>query len=211
MNQERTIMVGVVENDPSFRDSLEAQLKNIDFIDNITLWVNAEKAYRDLQNQSVDILFVDIGLPGMSGSDLVAALNSVNLEMKILMLTSVSTDDEIMRCLKQGAIGYLLKGETLDLKNIIGDILDGGAIMTPSIAARVVHLFRGPDRQKTSLTSREMQILEEIINGYSTQEIANMFGTQEGTVRQQIKSIYSKLQVHSRVQLVRKANELGLF
>ena len=211
MNPKQAVTIGIVENDLLFRTSLENQLKIISFIKDIKFWTNAEAAYRDLQKQSVDILFVDIGLPAMSGSDLVAALNSVNVEMKILMLTSVSTDDEIMRCLKQGAIGYLLKGETLDLKNIIYDILDGGAIMTPSIAARVIHLFRGPERQKTTLTSREMQILEEIINGYSTQEIANIFGTQEGTVRQQIKSIYSKLQVHSRVQLVRKANELGLF
>lgn len=212
MNEEATasgIRIGIVENDALFCQSFAEQMKQLPGVSDVYTWQSAEAAYHDLQNITLDLVFIDIGLPGMSGSDLVSVLADENTEMRILMLTSIRTDDEIMRCLKRGAIGYLLKGEPIDLPEAVRSVMDGGAIMTPSIAARVLHLFRGPDRTPVSLTPRETQVLEEIISGYSAAEIARTLGTAEGTVRQQIKSIYSKLQVRSRVQLMRKARDLG--
>ncbi len=185
------------------------QLKQIPEIGDVYTWQTAEAAYHDLPDRPLDLIFIDIGLPGMSGSDLVSVLADEYKGMRILVLTSIRTDDEIMRCLKRGAIGYILKGEPIDLAEAVRSVMEGGAIMTPSIAARVLHLFRGPERATVSLTPRETQVLEEIISGYSAAEIARTLGTAEGTVRQQIKSIYSKLQVRSRVQLMRKARDLG--
>ena len=203
------IRIGIVENDALFCLSFVEQLRQISGVSEVHSWQSAEAAYHDLRSIPLDLIFIDIGLPGMSGSDLVSVLAEENSEMRILMLTSIRTDDEIMRCLKRGAIGYMLKGEPIDLPEAVRSVMDGGAIMTPSIAARVLHLFRGPDRTPVSLTRRETQVLEEIISGYSASEIARTLGTAEGTVRQQIKSIYSKLQVRSRVQLMRKARDLG--
>jgi DNA-binding NarL/FixJ family response regulator len=203
------IRIGIVENDALFCQSFVERLKQIEGVCEVHAWQSAEAAYHDLQNISLDLIFIDIGLPGMSGSDLVPVLAERNPELRILMLTLIRTDDEIMRCLKRGAIGYILKEELIDLSEAVRSVMDGGAIMTPSIAARVLHLFRGPERTPVSLTPRETQVLEEIVSGYSAAEIARTFGTAEGTVRQQIKSIYSKLQVRSRVQLMRKARDLG--
>lgn len=212
MSEERRagrIRVGIVENDAMFCQTFVDQLKQIPEIGDVYTWQTAEAAYHDLPDRPLDLIFIDIGLPGMSGSDLVSVLADEYKGMRILVLTSIRTDDEIMRCLKRGAIGYILKGEPIDLAEAVRSVMEGGAIMTPSIAARVLHLFRGPERATVSLTPRETQVLEEIISGYSAAEIARTLGTAEGTVRQQIKSIYSKLQVRSRVQLMRKARDLG--
>lgn len=208
--EQKTIQVGIVENDALFCSSFIEELKKIPEVGEVHSWQSAETAYHDLPQLTLDLIFIDIGLPGMSGSDLVSVIAEEDSEMRILMLTSIRTDDEIMRCLKRGAIGYLLKGEPLDLPEAVRSVMDGGAIMTPSIAARVLHLFRGPERRMITLTKRETQVLEEIVSGYGASEIARTLGTSEGTVRQQIKSIYSKLQVSSRVQLMRKARDLGL-
>ena len=205
------IIIGIVENDTTFVQSLADQLEPMPEVYQVLFWLSAESAFHSLRTVPLDLMFVDIGLPGMPGSELVPLIAKAQPNTKIIMLTSIRSDDEIMRCLKQGAIGYLLKGEPIDLQDTVRSVLAGGAIMTPSIAARVLQLFRGPEQvDSVTLTKRETQVLEEIINGSSAAEIAKTFATAEGTVRHQIKSIYRKLQVHSRVQLMRRARDLGL-
>ncbi len=133
------------------------------------------------------------------------------------MISSLQTDDAIFSALRNGASGYIWKSELDSLHDTIQTLLEGGSVISPSIAAKVLLSFRKPQTNLDPgvgvevLTPRERQILELIVEGDSPHQIASLFGTTVGTVRQQIKTIYKKLQVNTRVQMVKKARQFGIF
>lgn len=204
--------LGFVENDESYSLFLMETLKTMQNVESVLQWRSAEEYWRDPSGQQLDLLFVDIGLPGMSGTELVSLISQRNPDVRMVMLTAVQTDEEIFSSLRYGAIGYILKSDVNQFKEVIEQLMDGGAVITPSIAARVLTTFRTENKLHTvDLTKRERQVLGEIVNGLSTGEIASLFGTSDGTVRNHIKRIYKKLHVKSRVELMKKAKELGLY
>lgn len=199
--------IAIVEDDSLFRGKLMELLGEMG---NLTTFKNAEE-FLHHEGPSFDIAFVDVGLPGMNGVELVAVLSQNQPELKIVMLTAMDSEETIFRCIKAGAVGYLHKADLTNLGDVARTVLEGGGVMSPSIAIRVMNSFKPdlPTTPETKLTARERQVLDQLVNGYAAREIADLFKTTEDTVRSQIKSIYRKLQVNSRVQLVRKAIDLG--
>ncbi len=199
--------IAIVEDDSLFRSKLMELLNEVGIL---VAFKNAEEFLRD-ENPPFNLAFVDVGLPGMNGVELVAILAQNQPDLKIVMLTAMDSEETIFRCIKAGAVGYLHKTDLSNLVDVARTVLEGGGVMSPSIAIRVMNSFKA-DRSGTleiPLTARERQVLDQLVNGYAAREIADLFKTAEDTVRSQIKSIYRKLQVNSRVQLVRKAIDLG--
>ncbi|XDD48522.1 response regulator [Leptospira sp. WS39.C2] len=215
--------IGIIEDNPAYLESLVSVLKTNDSI-SITTWNSAEAFETNPPNGELQLLILDIGLPGASGIDVLKKYHTVDVR-KSLVISSLQTDDVIFAAIKLGASGYIWKSELDSLLETIQTILDGGSVISPSIATKVLLAFRNPElKQKLEpisnnqkefglevLSPRERQILELIIEGDSPQQIAQLFGTTIGTVRQQIKTIYKKLQVNTRVQMLKKARFFGIF
>lgn len=210
----KNISIGIIEDNIDFLQSLCSVLKqnaNLNFV----TWNSAEDFWTSGQSKDLDLLILDIGLPGMSGIDVLKTYHAVE-SRKSLVISSLQTDDAIFSALRNGASGYIWKSELESLPETIQTILDGGSVISPSIAAKVLLSFRKPQIHSDLcgvevLTPRERQILELIVEGDNPNQIASLFGTTVGTVRQQIKAIYKKLQVNTRVQMLKKARQFGIF
>lgn len=212
----KSISIGIIEDNVDFLQSLCGVLKQNSHL-NLVTWNSAEEFWTSGQSREWDLLILDIGLPGMSGIDVLKTYHTME-SRKSLVISALQTDDAIFSALRNGASGYIWKSELDSLPETIQTILDGGSVISPSIAAKVLLSFRKPQIFSDStgvgvevLTPRERQILELIVEGDSPNQIASLFGTTVGTVRQQIKAIYKKLQVNTRVQMLKKARQFGIF
>lgn len=165
------------------------------------------------QNHNVDLILMDIEMPRMNGIEATALIKSRYPHIKIIMLTVFDNDENIFLSIKAGADGYLLKDISPDdLYNGIVETLKGGATMTPSIALKTLRLFRNPlpfddiqEEEKVQLTSREIEVLEQLSRGLKYNAIADNLILSVGTVRKHVENIYAKLQVHNKLEAIQKA------
>jgi DNA-binding NarL/FixJ family response regulator len=155
-----------------------------------------------------DVLLVDIGLPGISGIEVVRRVHGFSPATLLVMLTIHEDNDRIFEAICAGATGYLLKTATPEeILSSIREVLKGGAPMTPAIARRVLNLFtqiRAP-RWDYQLTDRERDVLAQLVEGKTKQEIGAALFLSTHTVDTHLRNIYEKLHVHSRTQAVVKA------
>jgi DNA-binding NarL/FixJ family response regulator len=151
-----------------------------------------------------DLVIMDIDLPGISGIEGVWQLRQRWPEIKVLMLTVFEEVDKIFGAIKAGANGYLLKKDPPDrIMNAIFSLLQGEAIMNGIIAAKVMEYFKQladaqPKLEEYHLTEREIEILNKLIQGLGYKQIASDCGIARETLNTHMKSIYRKLNVHSR-------------
>jgi len=169
-----------------------------------------EKLERD---SIVDLILMDIEMPVMSGIDATAEVKKRYPQIKIIILTVFDNDENIFNSIKAGADGYLLKEtEPQNLYNGIVETLNGGAAMTPSIALKTLKLLRNPvefsnpvQEEEVKLSSREIDVLEQLSKGLSYSVIAENLFLSPSTVRKHIENIYKKLQVHNKLEAIQKA------
>ncbi|MCG6141643.1 response regulator transcription factor [Leptospira mtsangambouensis] len=207
----QTIRIGILENDDFFLEELKNRISELDNVSEILSWKTGEMLLRDPQHKNIDILFLDIMLPGISGIEVVKILSEKNENIKVIMLTNMNSDEMIFNSIKNGALGYLLKSELGQIKNIVDVLLGGGAYITPTIALRVFSSFRRPiDKPKVYLTDREKQILELLVKGKTIPLVSKFLDLSEHTVQGYVKSIYRKLQVHNRSELALKVQEYSI-
>lgn len=169
------------------------------------------------KNSNIDVLLMDIEMPIMNGIEATLVVKQKYPQIKIIMLTVFDNDENIFNAIKAGADGYLLKDVNPHaLFNGIVETLNGGAAMNPSIALKTLKLLRNPvtfedlDKEKINLSSREIDVLEQLAQGLSYTVIAENLFLSPSTVRKHIENIYSKLQVHSKLEAVQKAKRNNL-
>ncbi len=203
--------IGLVENEEAYRITFVEKVRAIPSVSEVRVWNSAEEFWRDPKRGDVDFLFLDIGLPHMNGVELAGLVSQALPDVPIVMLTSMMTEDLILKAIRSGAIGYVLKSELRDVADVLNIVEDGGAIITPTVALRVLLSLKGePEEDAPVLTDREKQTLNEIVTGATVAQAARTLGISENTVRAHIKGIYRKMQVSSRVELMRRAIDLGL-
>jgi RNA polymerase sigma factor (sigma-70 family) len=213
--------VALVEDDMGVRRSLRSLLASEPGLACTCSCATGEEAVRKIPDAGVDVVVMDIKLPGMSGIECARRLKERCPALAILMLTVYDETDLIFDALRAGAGGYLLKrAVTTELVHAIKDVLEGGAPMTAPVARRVVDYFHESQESQESpesrrpaaapaaavdrLTEREQEIVEHLSRGYSNREIAEAFGISVPTVRTHLRSIYAKLHVRSRTQAALK-------
>jgi DNA-binding NarL/FixJ family response regulator len=156
-----------------------------------------------------DIVLSDIGLPGMSGIEGIRLLKDRFPDLIILMLTIYEDDERIFDAICAGACGYLLKKTPpARLLEALREAVQGGAPMSPEVAARVISLFREirpPQRPEYELSPHETRLLKLFIEGHNYKTAAAELGVTVHTVSFHLRSIYDKLQVHSKSEAVAKA------
>ncbi|EMJ98914.1 response regulator [Leptospira sp. WS58.C1] len=198
------VKIAIVEDNSEFALNCANTLSVMEEVDKVEVFSSTEDLSQSHQKK-FDLVFMDVILPGKSGIDYIKERSDFDNDPKYIMLSTLDTDDALIQAMKAGAVGFVLKKDLKDIKEVARMVMREGGILSPGAAAKVISFFRkSPTKETHSLTPREKEILNHIINGYRTKEIARNFGTKEGTVRIQIKSIFKKLQVNSRVDLVRK-------
>ena len=157
----------------------------------------------------VDIILLDINLPELSGVEAIPFFKEKFPGQKIIMLTILEDEFNIMTAIKNGADGYILKKTNPQkILDAIQQVYEGGAALTPMVAKQVLSFFQPVPKEKqqlSALTKREHEILSCIVSGITNERIAAELFISTQTVRNHIKNIYEKLQVHSKAQVVAKA------
>jgi len=170
------------------------------------------------EDHHLDLILMDIEMPVLGGIGATIKIKAKYPQIKVVMLTVFDNDENIFNAIKAGADGYLLKDIDPDtLYKGIVDTLNGGAAMTPSVALRALRLLRNPmaidhiaTQEEVFLTNREEEVLEQLAKGLSYTKIAENLFLSPSTVRKHIENIYSKLQVHSKLEAVQKAKRNNL-
>ncbi len=161
-----------------------------------------EEAIDSIPRDLPDLVLSDIGLPGMNGIDGIRILKERYPHLIILMLTVYDDDERIFDALCAGACGYLLKKTPpARLLEALREAVAGGGPMSPEIAARVIALFREvrpPERSAYELTPHELRLLKLFVEGHNYRTAAAELGVTVHTISFHLRSIYGKLQVHSK-------------
>ncbi len=169
-------------------------------------------------NHNIDLILMDIEMPKMNGIEATNCVKQKYPQIKIIMLTVFDNDENIFKSIKSGADGYLLKEvNPKDLHQGIIETLNGGATMTPSIALKTLKLFRNPsafeeipNKEECNLTPREIEVLEQLSKGLKYNAIAENLFLSAGTIRKHVENIYTKLQVHNKLEAIQKAKNNNL-
>lgn len=202
------IRVAVVEDDPDIRDAMHALINASDDLICNKVFERAEDFIKYFQDMMVDVVLMDISLPGMSGIQCVRACKPKRPEIQFLMCTSHNDAERTFDSLCAGATGYLLKSSRpQQVYEAIKDIYKGGSPMSSEIARLVVSSFPGKNTNHALLdgfTTREQEILHALAKGLAYKEIADQLFISIETVRTYLRKIYEKLQVHSKVEALNK-------
>lgn len=162
-----------------------------------------------------DVLLVDLGLPDMSGLEVIRYCRQHSPMTDIMVITLFGDERNMLAAFEAGATGYLLKdGTESELALHIERLHAGGSPMSPMIARQLLKRFK-PQLEHAldsscELTPREKSMLVYLSQGFSYQELARLAGVTVGTVNTHIKSIYRKLEVHSKTEAIFEARQLGI-
>jgi len=203
------IAVAIVEDHADLRLSLALILNTMDGFRCVGAYDRCEDLVRDLKTVRPQVVLMDIGLPGISGIEGVRRVKSLRPETHVLMLTIHEEDDQVFQAICAGAGGYLLKKTVLvEILQAIEQVVTGGVPMTGSIAQKVIKMFRDISPMYEvgeDLTPREYEVLKALVEGLDYKQIAQRYFISLDTVRNHIRHIYKKLQVHSKSEAVAKA------
>ena len=211
--------VALVEDDRETRARIAASIDAQGSLQLVAEYATGSEALAGLESCAPDVLLVDLGLPDISGLEVVRFAAVRHPDCDILVISIFGDEANVLAALEAGARGYLLKGSLQrDIAFDIQDIRNGGSPLSPMIARQVLKRLRAPDdasarktdEDETTLTAREGEILNAISRGFSYAETAQMLGISVGTVHTFLKRIYRKLAVHSKTEAVFEASRLGL-
>jgi len=208
------IRVGIVDDQTLVREGLRSLLALTEDIRAAFDAADAAEARQQLASTQIDVLLLDVRMPGTSGPELLAELAEGGRQPPTLVLTTFDDDEALVDSLQAGARGFLLKDVSLQqLAEAVRTVAQGGTLILPALTERVVRRLRTgkahPPRAFERPTPREIQILRMITGGYSNREIGELLGLAEGTVKNHTSSILAKLGARDRTRAVLKAIELG--
>jgi DNA-binding NarL/FixJ family response regulator len=170
-----------------------------------------------LRHDPPDVVLLDVRMPRRSGIEVLETLRDEGRTVPALLLTTFDDDEALARGLAAGAKGWLLKDVSFErLTEAVRTVAAGGTLVTPALTERVLRglaaLRRGDvdDGSPEPLTRREVEIVRLLAAGQSNREIAELSGTSEGTVKNQVSSVLAKLGVRDRTRAVLRAVDLGL-
>lgn len=203
------IRVSIVEDTDDIREAMRVLINGSQGFECLHVFPDAETALQGLPEKEMDVVLMDINLPGMNGIDCMARLKDKMPLTQFMMCTVYDDDESIFSALELGANGYMLKRTSpAQILEAIRDLHEGGSPMSSEIARRVVDAMqrkKKPAGPAEMLTDRETEILDFLSRGYLYKEIANELFISKETVKKHIHNIYYKLQVQTRTEALNKA------
>lgn len=223
------IRIGLVDDDIGFQAELSSVLTPSSGILLQAIAGTRAEGLRMLSTPQMDVLIVDLGLPDGSGIDVIVAAHEKWPECNLMVSTTFGDELNVMQSLEAGATGYLLKDSApINLINEIKSLHSGGSPISPLIARKILTRFhqdhkktvlqdrrvtidrRAPVSTGVGLSTREMEVLEYITKGFSSNEIAELMAVSPHTVLTFIRRVYSKLKVSSKTEAIYEARNQGL-
>ncbi len=211
-----SINVIIVEDNKTIREGFATLINGTEGYKCTGIYSNCEDFLKELPGKAVDVVLMDIGLPGINGIEGVKEAKKIKPDLDILMLTVYQDSNKVFEALCAGACGYLVKKTPpTKLLDAIKEVYNGGSPMSPQIARLVISVFQEnrvfkTGDEKYDLTNREKEVLALLSEGNNYQEIGDTLFISVDTVRHHIRNIYRKLHVHSRSEAVAKAIRKGL-
>jgi len=201
--------VVVVDDQELFRRGLTMLIGTLDGIDLVGEAGDGDGAVEVVLRTDPDVVLLDVRMPGRSGIDTCAELKALMPSVQIVMLTASDEESDLYGSIKSGASGYLLKSSSVDeVADAVRLVSDGQSLITPSMAVKLLDEFKQlssvDDGTSTSprLTERELDVLRQMARGRSNREIARALFIAENTVKNHVRNILHKFQMHSRVEAV---------
>ena len=205
------INVAIVEDNDTIREGLSALVNGTTGYKSVGAYRDCESFLAKLETLDVNVVLMDIALPGMNGIEGVKEAKKLKSDIDILMLTIYEDSEKVFDALCAGACGYLVKKTPPSkLLEAIKDVYEGGSPMSSQIARQVITAFKESKDVKDEspdykLSSREKEVITLLASGNNYQQIADQLFISVDTVRHHIKNIYKKLHVHTQSEAVAKA------
>lgn len=209
------INVTIFEDNKHFRETLEIVLNNTVGFACTGTFPDCNYLLDDLKQAKPDVVLMDIEMPGISGIEATRSIKANFPSIQILIQTVFFDDAHIFDAICAGASGYILKSTPLTgFLEAIKDVNEGGSYMSPSVARRMLDLFKNQNEKKVSidyhLTSQETRVLQLLVAGKSYKMIAGDLIISFDTVKSHIRNLYAKLHVNSGTEAVSKAIKDGI-
>jgi len=214
------IKIMITDDQRLMREGLKTILDLEQDLTVVQLAENGRDALNKIADTLPDVVLMDIRMPVMDGVECTKIIKQQYPHIKVIILTTFDDDEFIIEALKNGAVGYILKDLSSEkLVGAIRDAYDGNSIMQPEIAAKVISHITGIIKEpihsnatseikpRSELTDRENDVLQLVGKGMSNIEIAKKLFISEGTVKNYISNLYSKLEVNDRSKLTLYAIE----
>ena len=199
----------VVDDHPVVRDGLRGMLAAEPDMEVVGEAANGHQALAEAHRLTPDVVLMDLRMPELDGVGATERLSRELPSINVLVLTTYDTDNDIVREVGAGAIGYLLKDTPReDLFRAIRAAAAGESVLTPTVAARLLGQLRGPSPE--TLTDRECEVLAQVARGGTNREVAAALFISEATVKTHLVHIYDKLGVDDRTAAVMSALDRGL-
>lgn len=212
MAEPANIRVAIIEDHDDFREGLYHLLQGTDGFRCVGRYVSMEEAVPAMP--ATDVVLLDINLPGKSGIEGLSMIKRKHPVAQVIMLTVYEDDTNIFRAIQAGADGYLLKKTPpVRLLQAIEEAAQGGMPMTPFVARQAMGMLKRQilsEEEMVRFTSRESEILALLTEGLNYVTIGERLFISLDTVRNHIRHIYEKLQVHSKAEAVAKAIKRGM-
>ena len=211
----------IADDQELIRESLKIVLSANPDMEVIDTVANGREVIRSVRKEKPDVILMDIRMPEMNGGLCTQIIKENYPQIKIIILTTFDDDEYVYNALKFGASGYILKGISMTgLVSAIRTVYDGKAMINPDIATKVVRLFSQmaksnyainvDKRNVEEISKTEWKVIQQVGYGKSNKEIASALKLSEGTVRNNLSSILSKLDLRDRTQLAIWAVQTGV-
>ncbi len=203
------IRVLVVDDQELFRRGLTLVLAGEDGIELVGEAGDGASALRLAAATAPDVVLLDVRMQGLSGIDTCARLSAEMPATRIVMLTASDEEADLYEAVKSGASGYLLKDASIDeVSHAVRLVAEGQSLISPAMAVKLLEEFKQMARPESpapdgpQLTARELEVLVQMARGHNNREIAKTLFISENTVKNHVRNILEKLQLHSRTEAV---------